>query len=151
MQPSKALPIISSHTASPHVGFTHRYGSVLVSVAAWLVRTPAGSTVEATLSNFLVSFDFPLFLSGLFSPVLQSFGQVSLRRVWSVWRYSRRGEKRQLYTNWVNMVVYDIRDVRGEDCQSAVIYDVWTQDKGERKSSTVSAHCHNASKQVRTH
>lgn len=59
MQPDKAPPIISSRTTSPRVRFTHKYGSVLVSVAAW---TPAGSTVEATLSNFLASFDFSTFL-----------------------------------------------------------------------------------------
>lgn len=84
---------------------------------------------------------FPLFFSGLFSPVLQSLGQVSWRQVWSVWRCSRRG-KRQLYTNCVNVVVYDIRGVGGEDWQCSVIYDVWMRDKGEGKLSFVGAHCH---------
>ena len=63
MQPDKAPPIISRGTTSPRVRFTHKYGSVLVSVASRLAWTPAGSTVEATLSNFLVSFDFFRFSS----------------------------------------------------------------------------------------
>lgn len=112
MQPDKAPPIISSRTTSPRVRSTHKYGSVLVSVAAW---TPAGSTVEATLSNFLASFDFSTFL-------LRPF----LTRVTEPWTgivetglirltLQPTGGKRQSYTNCVNVVVYDIRGVGGED------------------------------------
>lgn len=139
MQPDKAPPIISSRTTSPRVRFTHKYGSVLVSVAAW---TPAGSTVEATLSNFLASFDFSTFL-------LRPF----LTRVTEPWTgivetglirltLQPTGGKRQSYTNCVNVVVYDIRGVGGEDWQCTVIYDVWMRDKGEGKLSFVGAHCH---------
>lgn len=93
----------------------------------------AGEDAEdaaAATSSFLVAFDFPLSLCGVFGRVTQIW-------TWTVetdlicLTIRSRGWS-QVYIKWVNMVVHIVRDGEDESCQSAVIQDEWRRDRRGR-------------------